>query len=69
MNQLNIELLTAISSRDYPQFAQLESNFVSQRGVEIWEEYFNFRLLPSLDKASSNWLLQQFIQRGTADGQ
>lgn len=56
-----ISLLTAISNRDYLKFTQLESNFVTQHGVEVWEEYFNFRLLSSLDSASSNWLLEQKI--------
>lgn len=64
-----ISFLIAVSDRDYSRFSQSESNFVAQYGVEVWEEYFNFRLLPSLDSASSNWLLEQFLQRGTTDGQ
>lgn len=56
-----ISLLTAISNRDFPQFQQLESRFANLYGVDVWEEYFNFRLIPSLDKTSSKWLLEQLL--------
>ncbi|MBD1935609.1 MULTISPECIES: hypothetical protein [Cyanophyceae] len=56
-----ISLLTAISNRDYSQFEQLESRFADRYGIEAWEEYFNFRLLPVLDNASNNWLLEQML--------
>ena len=56
-----ISLLTAISNRDYPHFEQLGSRFADRYGVEPWEEYFNFRLLPVLDSASNNWLLEQML--------
>jgi hypothetical protein len=60
VNEL-ISFLAAISNRNYPQFEQLGSQFATSYGVEVWEEYFNFRLLPALDNASSNWLLQQTL--------
>jgi hypothetical protein len=59
-----ITMLSAISERNYAQFQQLESAFVSRYGVEVWQEFFNFRLLPGLDKPSSNWLLVQFCSAG-----
>ncbi len=59
-----ITMLTAISERNYVQFRQLEAMFVSRYGVEVWQEFFNFRLLPGLDKPSSNWLLVQFCSAG-----
>lgn len=54
-----ISLLTAISNRDYFQFNHIADIFVNQYGVEVWEEYFNFRLLPALDNASDKWLFEQ----------
>ncbi|MDF5733065.1 MAG: hypothetical protein PUP92_35025 [Rhizonema sp. PD38] len=59
-----ITMLTAISERNYTQFQQLENAFVSRYGIEVWQEFFNFRLLPGLDKLSSNWLLVQFCSAG-----
>lgn len=59
-----ISFLDAIANRDFAQFKYLERAFVSQYQVEVWEEYFNFRLLPSLDKDSSNWLLEKFLGQG-----
>lgn len=56
-----ISLLSAIGERDYSQFTLLEDNFVVQYGTEVWEEYFNFRLLPALDDLSSNWLLEKMV--------
>lgn len=51
-----IVMLTAVNNRDYFQFRQLEKSFVAQYGIEVWESFFNFRLLPALDQPSSNWL-------------
>jgi hypothetical protein len=59
-----ILFLDAIKGRDFPRFKALERDFVSQYKTEVWEEYFNFRLLPSLDQDSSNWLLKQFLGQG-----
>jgi hypothetical protein len=55
-----IAMLTAISDRSWEKFKVLESEFVSQYGVEIWEDVFNFRLKPALDKDSDRWLLVQW---------
>lgn len=52
-----ILMLTAISDRSWEQFKALEINFASRYGVEVWEDIFNFRLLPALDKESNKWLL------------
>jgi hypothetical protein len=59
-----INMLTAISDRNWTQFKKLESEFVSQYGVEIWEDVFNFRLKPALDKDSDRWLLVQWCSKG-----
>jgi hypothetical protein len=55
-----IAMLTAITERNWEKFKQLESEFVSEHGVEIWEDVFNFRLKPALDKDSDRWLLVQW---------
>lgn len=52
-----IPILAAIGDRQWQQFKNLEADFVTQHGVEIWEEVFNFRVLPALDKDSNRWLL------------
>ncbi|WP_017655396.1 hypothetical protein [Fortiea contorta] len=54
-----IPMLTAIGDRSWEQFKTLEINFASRYGVEVWEDVFNFRLLPALDKESNRWLLVQ----------
>jgi hypothetical protein len=59
-----IPMFTAISDRQWGQFKNLEFDFVSQYGVEVWEEVFNFRLLPALDKDSNRWLLIQKCSTG-----
>jgi hypothetical protein len=59
-----ITMLDAISHRDYALFSQLESSFVTQYGLEVWGDFFNFRLLPALDHPSSQWLLLQFAAAG-----
>ncbi len=51
-----IPMLTAIGNRQWEQFKQLEADFVSQYGVEVWQEVFNFRLKLALDKDSDRWL-------------
>lgn len=55
-----ISMLSAISDRNWERFKELEADFVSQYGVEIWEDVFNFRLKPALDKESDRWLLIQW---------
>jgi hypothetical protein len=59
-----IPMLTAIGNRQWEQFKELEANFVSQYGVEVWQEVFNFRLKPALDKDSDRWLLIQWCSEG-----
>ncbi len=59
-----IPMLTAIGNRQWEQFKQLEADFVFQHGVEVWQEVFNFRLKPVLDKDSDRWLLIQWCSEG-----
>ena len=47
-----VPMLTAISDRNWEQFKKLERDFVNQYGVDVWEDVFNFRLKPALDKDS-----------------
>ena len=54
-----VPMLNAISDRNWQQFKNLEVDFVSQYGVDVWEDVFNFRLKPALDKNSDRWLLIQ----------
>ncbi|MBD2504068.1 hypothetical protein [Anabaena azotica] len=59
-----IPILTAIGDRQWQQFKNLEADFVTQHGVEVWEEVFNFRVLPALDKDSNRWLLVHWCGEG-----
>ncbi|BAY95971.1 MULTISPECIES: hypothetical protein [unclassified Tolypothrix] len=59
-----LPMLAAISERDYARFKELEINFASIYGVEVWEDVFNFRLKPALDKDSDRWLLIQKCSKG-----
>ncbi len=59
-----VDMIVAIGSRDYAKFQELENNFAQQHGVEVWEEVFNFRIKPILDKNSDRWLLQQWLSHG-----
>ncbi len=59
-----IPMLTAISERNYTRFQELEQEFASLHGVETWQEVFNFRVLPALDKPASQWLLIQWCSKG-----
>lgn len=59
-----IPIFTAIGDRHWQTFKDLEANFVSQYGVEIWQEVFNFRILPALDQDSNRWLLIQWCDEG-----
>lgn len=60
-----ISLLSAIGNRNFSHFQQLESDFTNRYGIDIWEEYFNFRLLPTLDNTSNKWLLKQMLDLAT----
>ncbi|MBD2519615.1 hypothetical protein H6G93_32590 [Nostoc sp. FACHB-973] len=59
-----IPILTAIGNRQWENFKELEADFVFQYGVEVWQEIFNFRLKPALDKDSDRWLLIQWCGEG-----
>lgn len=59
-----IPILIAIGDRSWQHFKELESDFVFQYGVEVWQEVFNFRVLPSLDKDSNRWLLVKWCGEG-----
>ncbi|MFN6540692.1 MAG: hypothetical protein RM021_030730 [Nostoc sp. EkiNYC01] len=59
-----IPMLNAIGNRQWEEFKKLEADFVSQYGVEVWQEVFNFRLKPALDKDSDRWLLIQWCGEG-----
>jgi len=59
-----ITMLTAIDKRDWAEFKNLEAEFVDQYGIEVWEDVFNFRLKPALDKDSDRWLLIQWCSQG-----
>jgi hypothetical protein len=59
-----VPMFTAIGSRDWEQFKSLEADFVNRYGIEAWQEVFNFRLKPALDKDSDRWLLIQWCSGG-----
>lgn len=59
-----IPMLTAIAERNWEKFKEVEKQFVSQHGIEEWEEFFAFRLKPSLDKDSDQWLLAHWCSEG-----
>ncbi|BAY24082.1 hypothetical protein NIES2100_38750 [Calothrix sp. NIES-2100] len=59
-----VGMLTAIGNKDYAQFQELEQAFVSQHGEEVWDQVFNFRVLPALDKPANQWLLMQWMSHG-----
>ncbi|MEG3879316.1 hypothetical protein QT972_18345 [Microcoleus sp. herbarium7] len=59
-----VGMLTAVGNRDYTRFQELEQTFTFQHGEEVWQEVFNFRILPALDKPTSQWLLAQWMSHG-----
>lgn len=59
-----IPILAAIGDRQWQQFKDLEADFVTQNGVKVWQEVFNFRVLPVLDKDSNPWLLIHWCGEG-----
>ncbi|MFM5888880.1 MAG: hypothetical protein ACKOQS_11415 [Dolichospermum sp.] len=59
-----IPMLTAIAERNWEKFKEVEKQFVSRHGIEEWEEFFAFRLKPSLDKDSDQWLLAYWCSEG-----
>lgn len=59
-----IPILTAIGDRSWQRFKDLEADFCNQYGVSVWQEVFNFRVKPALDKDSDRWLLIQWCGEG-----
>jgi hypothetical protein len=59
-----VPMLTAIGDRQWEKLKELEADFVFQYGVEVWQEVFNFRILPALDNDSNRWLLTQWCSEG-----
>ena len=59
-----IPMLSAIADRSWDKFKELEKQFVSKYGVEEWEDFFDFRLKPALDKESDRCLLIQWCNTG-----
>ncbi|KYC36378.1 hypothetical protein WA1_42470 [Scytonema hofmannii PCC 7110] len=59
-----IPMLTAISDRNWERFKEVEKQFVTQHGIEAWEDFFAFRLKPALDRKSDKWLLVQWCSKG-----
>jgi hypothetical protein len=59
-----IPMLSARGSRNYPRFKELEKECVTHHGVEVWQEVFNFRIKPALDRESDRWLLIQWCSKG-----
>lgn len=57
-------MFTAIGDKDYSEFKKLELQFAEQHGVETWQDVFNFRVLPALDKDAKSWLLVQKCSKG-----
>jgi hypothetical protein len=52
-----ISILTAINDRDYARFKELQTTFVEQHGIEVWQDVFQCRVVPALDQQSNRWLL------------
>jgi hypothetical protein len=59
-----VPMFIAIGNRDWERFKNLEADFVNQYGLDAWQEVFNFRLKPALDKDSDRWLLVQWCSEG-----
>lgn len=57
-------MFTAIGDKDYLEFKKLELAFADQHGLETWQDVFNFRVLPALDKDAKSWLLVQKCSKG-----
>ncbi|MFN6566610.1 hypothetical protein [Dendronalium sp. ChiSLP03b] len=59
-----IPMLIVINYSNYPRFKELEKTFVTQHGVEVWKDVFNFRVLSALDQQSSRWPLHAWCSKG-----
>ena len=63
-------MFTAIGDKNYSDFKSLELQFADRHGIETWQDVFNFRVLPALDKEAKSWLLVQKCSKGyTVRGQ
>jgi hypothetical protein len=62
-----ISLLESIEAGNYSLFQELENAFIAKYGIEVWEEYFNFHLLPSLDDVSKSWLFQKMVEKSNRE--
>lgn len=63
-NYQTAPMFTAIRDKNYPEFKKLELQFADQHGIETWQDVFNFRVLPALDKEAKSWLLVQKCSKG-----
>lgn len=59
-----IPMFTAIGDKNYSEFKKLELDFAEQHGIETWQDVFNFRVMPALDKSAKSWLLVQKCSKG-----
>ena len=59
-----IPMLIAIRDRNWERFKEVEKQFVTQHGIEAWEDFFAQRLKPALDFESDRWLLVQWCSKG-----
>ena len=59
-----IPIFAAIGSRSWQQFKDLETDFVNQYGIEVWQDVFNFQVKPAIDQESDKWLLGQWCGEG-----
>jgi hypothetical protein len=59
-----IPMLTEIAERNWLGFKEVEKQFVTKHGIDVWEDFFAFRLKPALDKESDRWLLVQWCSKG-----
>jgi hypothetical protein len=59
-----IPILAAIGDRSWQKFKDLEADFVSQHGIQVWQDVFNFQVKPALDRESDRWLLVQWCGEG-----
>lgn len=59
-----ISMLSAINDENYSEFKKLELDFVEKYDIETWEDVFNFRVMPALSQANTQWLLIQKCSKG-----
>jgi hypothetical protein len=59
-----IQVLTAISDRDWVRFKELEVSFANTHGIETWVDVFNWRIMPALEPEAKRWLLVTKCSQG-----